>query len=109
MRLSAYRIMWVFVFFDLPVDTKALRKEYTRFHKGLQKQGFEMLQYSVYIRHAPSLEAAQAHVKRIENILPKAGKVSIMLVTDKQFERIKHYWGVEKIDPPGAPQQIAMF
>ncbi|HNW55011.1 MAG TPA: CRISPR-associated endonuclease Cas2, partial [Bacteroidales bacterium] len=38
-RLNQYRIMWVFVFFDLPTDTKKDRRNYALFRKSLQKDG----------------------------------------------------------------------
>ena len=44
------RYMRVFVFFDLPVDTAAQRKEYRLFRKYLVKEGFLMLQESVYAK-----------------------------------------------------------
>ncbi len=50
-RLNAYHIMWLFVFFDLPVTTKIERKTAARFRKDLMKDGFTMMQFSVYIRH----------------------------------------------------------
>ena len=46
--------MWVFVFFDLPVLTKQQRKQATQFRKALEKDGFTMMQFSVYVRHCPS-------------------------------------------------------
>ena len=36
-RLNAYRIMWLFVFFDLPVMTKPERHTATHFRKFLEK------------------------------------------------------------------------
>ena len=41
--LSEYSALWLFAMFDLPVDTKRARKEYTRFRKALISQGFLML------------------------------------------------------------------
>lgn len=52
-RLNAYRIMWLFVFFDLPTNTKTERRHATQFRKALEKDGFSMMQYSVYVRHCP--------------------------------------------------------
>ena len=51
-RLNAYQIMWIFVFFDLPVTTKTERRKATRFRKDLLQDGFSMMQYSVYTRHS---------------------------------------------------------
>ena len=51
LRLNAYHIMWLFVFFDLPTTTKAERRNAAQFRKALEKDGFTMMQYSVYVRH----------------------------------------------------------
>ena len=49
-RLNAYHIMWLFVFFDLPVVTQKERKVATLFRKNLMKDGFVMLQYNRHRR-----------------------------------------------------------
>ena len=51
MIISGYRAVWIFAMFDLPTDTDKARKDYTHFRKNLLKDGFAMLQYSVYARH----------------------------------------------------------
>ncbi|HMP94640.1 MAG TPA: CRISPR-associated endonuclease Cas2, partial [Phnomibacter sp.] len=61
-RLNAYRIIWLFVFFDLPVETKKQRKAATDFRKTLIKAGFTMLHFSVSPRHCASDESADAHL-----------------------------------------------
>ena len=57
-RLSAYRVMWILVFFDLPTETKKDKKNYMEFRKNLLKDGFIMFQFSIYIRHCASSENA---------------------------------------------------
>jgi CRISPR-associated protein Cas2 len=57
--LSGYRAVWLFTLFDLPVLTKTDRRNYTRFRKALVREGFMMLQLSVYARYCASEEAAQ--------------------------------------------------
>ena len=37
---AQFRAMWIFALFDLPVDTKELRREYVWFRKALLKEGF---------------------------------------------------------------------
>ena len=69
-RLNAYRIMWLFVFFDLPVVTKRQRKAAALFRKNLMKDGFVMFQYSVYIRHCGSHESMKVHATRQEAAAP---------------------------------------
>ncbi|MEM8786140.1 MAG: CRISPR-associated endonuclease Cas2, partial [Pseudomonadota bacterium] len=68
--LSGYRIMWLYVMFDLPVGTKSERRAATRFRKDLLDDGFEMAQFSVYIRCVPSKEAGEARIRKIQSITP---------------------------------------
>lgn len=108
-RLNAYHIMWLFVFFDLPTNTKKERKAAARFRKGLMKDGFTMMQYSVYIRHCASKESANVHVKRVDYLVPEKGQISVLSITDKQYGNIINYWG-KKDDPlPPAPKQLELF
>ncbi|HDR89797.1 MAG TPA: CRISPR-associated endonuclease Cas2 [Bacteroidetes bacterium] len=79
-RISAYRIMWLFVFFDLPTNTKKERKIAAGFRKKLLKDGFSMMQYSVYVRHCASKESAEVHQKRTVAIIPSRGQVSILQI-----------------------------
>ena len=109
MELTGYRIMWVFVFFDLPTETKRDRKNAGNFRKNLLKDGFDMMQYSVYIRHCASSESADVHEKRVASFIPPKGKVSILRVTDKQFGNIKNFWGKEEEPPKPPPLQLELF
>ncbi len=63
------------VLFDLPVVEKIERKAATKFRDFLLDEGFEMAQYSVYVRHTSGKEAVEALVKRIDASLPPQGKV----------------------------------
>ena len=109
-RLNAYHIMWLFVFFDLPVVTKKERKIASQFRKNLMKDGFVMLQYSVYIRHCASYESQTVHVKRVKSIVPETGMVSILSVTDKQYGDIVNFWGKKKKKKvPLEPLQLEFF
>lgn len=109
MQLNPYRIMWLFVMFDLPTESKSDRKEYSKFKKNLDKQGFTMMQYSIYIRHCASYQNMQTYIRRVESFLPKNGDITMMWMTDKQFGEMKHYIGKIETDPPDAPQQLQFF
>ena len=108
-RLSEYRIMWILVFFDLPTETKKEKKAYVDFRKSLQKDGFTMFQFSIYVRHCAGMGNAEVHILRVRAFLPKLGKVGILCITDKQFANIQLFYG-EKPKPPNAPgQQLELF
>lgn len=108
-RLNAYRIMWVLVFFDLPTDTKKDRKNYALFRKKIRADGFQMFQFSIYLRHCSSRENADVHIRRVKNILPPKGHVGIMCVTDKQFGMMEIFRGHELVQNPETVQQLELF
>lgn len=108
-RLNQYRVVWIFVFFDLPTDTKKDRKNYTRFRKNLVKDGFNMLQFSIYTRHSSSKENATVHLKRVKSILPPKGEIVMFTLTDKQFGMMEFYKGVTEAERPDTPQQLELF
>ncbi len=108
-RLSEYRIMWILVFFDLPTETKRHKKAYMDFRKALQKDGFTMFQFSIYVRHCASMENADVHIKRVKSFLPKYGKVGIMCITDKQFSNIHLFYGAVPQRPNAPYQQLELF
>lgn len=108
-RLNAYHIMWLFVFFDLPVKTKKERKAAASFRKKLLKEGFNMMQFSVYIRHCASRESIDVHIKRIKTCIPEKGQVSILYITDKQYGNIVNFWGKKTVQMPSAPLQLELF
>lgn len=108
-RFSEYQIMWIFVFFDLPTETKSERKKYAEFRKQLLRDGFTMFQFSIYLRHCPSRENADVHIKRVKQWLPKEGYVGILTVTDKQFGQMELFRGCQRIQREQPVQQLEMF
>jgi CRISPR-associated protein Cas2 len=108
-RLNAYRIMWIFVLFDLPVGDAAQRKVAAKFRNDLLKDGFEMMQYSVYYRHVASKQQGEVHIRRTKQALPEEGKVNILQVTDKQFGLMEVFYGSMPIDGKLRPEQLELF
>jgi len=101
--------MWIFAMFDLPTDTKMARKDYTYFRKNLLKDGFSMLQYSVYVRHCASEENATVHYNRIKRFLPPDGEIRLITITDKQFEKMQTFWGKMRKPVLPPPRQLELF
>lgn len=85
--------MWIMVLFDLPTETKKDRKIYSDFRKKMLKDGFVMFQFSIYLRHCPSRDNAEVHVKRVLENLPPHGEVAILDITDKQFGNMRVFHG----------------
>ena len=107
--LNQYRILWVFVFYDLPTETKKDRRNFTLFRKRLQQDGFSMLQYSIYVRHCNSRENAEVHQKRVKSFLPPKGEIIMFTLTDKQFGMMEFFRSAETAKKPDTPQQLELF
>lgn len=101
--------MWVFVHYDLPTETKKDRKQASLFRKLLLKDGFTMMQYSIYTRHCASRENAEVHIKRVKGFLPPKGEVIIFTLTDKQFGMMEFFRGKSEKEKPNTPQQLELF
>lgn len=107
--LTGYRLMWMVVMFDLPVVEKAERRAATEFRNALLDMGFEMSQFSVYMRFCTSPVQVDTYCKRVETALPEGGKVNILQFTDKQYERIISFCGQAKQPANKTPDQFDLF
>ena len=107
--LSGYRLMWMLVMFDLPVIEKAERKAAADFRNTLLNLGFEMSQFSVYVRFCTGPAQVDTYCKYVEAALPTGGKVNIIQFTDKQYERIVSFYGTKRQAPQKAPDQFDLF
>lgn len=107
--LNRYKYMWIYVMFDLPTTTKQQRKDAALFRKMLIKDGFSMLQYSVYIRHCASFANSDVHIKRVKSAVPDEGVVSVLRITDRQFGDTATFVGKKAKTPPSAPKQLELF
>jgi len=107
--LSGYRIMWLFAMFDLPVATKAQRKRYAQFRKGLIQLGFNRVQFSVYARHCPTEDSMRVQAKHVRVMLPSEGEVRLLGVTDRQFAKMESFFGKKRVPTESPPEQLMLF
>jgi CRISPR-associated protein Cas2 len=109
LSISEYKGMWLFAMFDLPVVEKEERRRYTQFRKALLKDGFMMMQFSVYARYCPTEDASKVHRKRVRSVLPPEGYVRLLAVTDKQFGKMESFIGKKKQSTEEPPPQLELF
>jgi CRISPR-associated protein Cas2 len=105
--LNSYRIMWLITIFDLPTTTKQDKKNAAKFRNHLLNNGFEMVQFSVYMKCCSGKEQAGSISNRISKEVPAYGNVKILQITDKQFSNIINLKG-KKI-PRINSTQLALF
>ena len=101
--------MWVMVMFYLPALTKAERKAAAGFRKELLNMGFEMAQFSVYLRFCGSDAQVSTLASKVQQVLPRSGQVSILTFTDKQYERIISFANRQHQAQKRPPDQLEMF
>jgi CRISPR-associated protein Cas2 len=101
--------MWILVMFDLPVGTKAERRAATGFRNWLLDEGYEMSQFSVYLRFCAGKEQADRRTKDIGKARPAKGHIHVLRVTDKQFADMVIFRNGERWKGPGIPEQLALF
>lgn len=109
LALSGYRSVWLLAMFDLPVTTRAARREYARFRKALLREGFSMLQFSVYARFLASEEAAEPFKRRLEAEMPDRGEVRLVTITDRQFGKMIVFFGKRRRSAEKNPNQLLLF
>lgn len=81
--------MRMLVFFDLPVKTKKQRSEATRFRSFLLKDGYYMVQYSIYARICNGYDSVNTHKTRLSANLPNNGSIRLLIITEKQYLSIE--------------------
>ncbi|QDT65270.1 CRISPR-associated endonuclease Cas2 [Calycomorphotria hydatis] len=106
---SGFRNMWMVAMFDLPVQTKVERRAAARFRKMLQREGFSMLQLSVYARYCGSEESAKTFRNRIGKSLPKDGNIRLIKITDHQFGKMESFIGKKPVENESTPNQLELF
>ncbi|MBY4798244.1 CRISPR-associated endonuclease Cas2 [Collinsella sp. AGMB00827] len=79
------RFMRLLVLFDLPVGTAAQKKRYAAFRKFLIKEGYLMLQNSVYSKLLLNEAAVASALTRLQANRPSEGLVQALRVTERQF------------------------
>lgn len=101
--------MRLLCFFDLPMLSKEDFRNYTRFRKALIKNGFIMLQESVYCKMLTTPTAAQSAKLLINNYKPPSGVVQILMVTENQFSKMEYIVGERKDDIVDSTERIIIL
>jgi CRISPR-associated protein Cas2 len=101
--------MRVMVFFDLPTVTAENRKEYARFRKYLVKNGFIMLQESVYCKLALNQTVSEAITQGVRKNKPSDGLVQVLTLTEKQFSKMEIITGEVKTNVLDSDERLVIL
>jgi CRISPR-associated protein Cas2 len=106
---SKYRMAWVLVFFDLPVGTPEERRDATNFRKDLIKDGYMMVQFSVYARPCGTADRVETQVRRLKSKIPSKGEVRGLMISDAQWGRMIIMRSQQKAEAEKMPAQMQFF
>ncbi len=101
--------MRVMVFFDLPTETTAQRRGYTKFRKYLLSDGFIMMQKSVYSKIALNGASSDTVIRNVRKHTPLEGIVQILTVTEKQFQNIEYLIGEPQKEIVDSQQRLVIL
>ena len=101
--------MRILVFFDLPVETAKNRREYSRFRRFLIKEGFIMMQESVYCKLALNMTVVDSVSIRVRKNKPSDGIVQMLTVTEKQYNSMEFIVGSKKSDIIDSDERLVVI
>lgn len=102
----SYRFMRMIVFFDLPTETTADRRNYRLFRKMLVQNGFLMMQESVYCKLLLNSTAQATMTDVIRREKPPKGIIQLLTVTEKQFSKIDYIVGEWESDVISSDERL---
>lgn len=101
--------MWMIVMFDIPSSDKKNINISKKFRNKLLDIGFNMMQYSVYIKYCSTKSNVEKHENYIKNLSPKVGKINIFTITNKQFQNIINIENNEYKINKSTPEEYQIF
>lgn len=107
--MSGLRFMRMMVFFDLPTLTPEDRRSYRNFRKMLIKNGFIMMQESVYCKMMTSPTVENSIKNLIHNNKPPKGLVQTLMVTEKQFVKMDYVVGEYSSDVIDSEERLIIL
>lgn len=101
--------MRIIVFFDLPVTTGKNLRDYRQFRKFLIKQGFLMMQESVYFKLVQNAVVSDALVENIKKNKPPEGLVQVLKITEKQYAKMEYIVGENKSNVLDSDERLVIL
>ena len=107
--MGGFRFMRMIVFFDLPTLTIEEKRDYRCFRKLLIKNGFIMLQESVYCKMITSPSVENSVKNSIYKNKPAEGVVQILTITEKQFAKMDYVVGENTSDVIDSEERVVIL
>lgn len=76
-----------------PTNARGTKTAYTKLRKALYDDGFMMVAPELYMRVVSNRKAIEKHRRRMMEVLPKTGRVMMLTLTEKQWNRVDYLVG----------------
>ena len=101
--------MRMIVFFDLPTEKVEDIRAYNKFRKFLIRNGFIMMQESVYCKLLVNTTAAALAADNVRKNKPPKGIVQLLTITEKQFSEIEYITGEFKSEIINTDEKLVIL
>lgn len=101
--------MRIMVMFDLPTESLEDKREYRKFRKFLITKGFLMMQESIYTKLVLNQTVAKLVANSVKENKPSKGVVQMLIVTEKQFERMEYVVGEKQTSVIDTDERIIVL
>lgn len=91
------------------MTTKPERKAAAKFRLWLLDEGWEMSQFSIYMRWCAGKEQADRRLREVASNQPGTGKVHVLGITDRQFETMTVFRGRTRAGKKPKAEQLTLF
>lgn len=96
--MSDFRNMRLLLLFDLPSVEDYEKKEYTKFRKTLIRNGYVMMQFSVYTKCVNVQTKVEQELNKLNKDIPTNGNIRIIAITEHQYMNMAIILGKKKIN-----------
>lgn len=93
-----FKPMRIIVMFDLPNTEKDESKEYRIFHNDLIRNGYFMMQYSIYVKCVNATTKIDFEINKIKKHIPKEGSIRVLTITENQYNSMKIILGEQNLN-----------
>lgn len=79
--------MRIILMYDI-YETDSTSKNSIKFRTNLIKNGYYMIQYSIYVKTIPSYSQFSSEKQKLIQFLPKNANIRLILLSEKQYQDI---------------------
>lgn len=88
-RMDYRHHMRLLIMYDLPMTSSLDIHNYSKFHNFIITKGYDMINFSVYVKTCKNLYECNKQVRKLKMILPEHGNIRAIKLTNKQYETME--------------------